>query len=1035
MSDYPSIQPDVSVDIINITKNSKGFRVQIKPIENLQNIESYRIYLSDYIFSIGPNTNPNSLLIKEIRYSSEDQYFYHVPRTTGVQYLTIFAKNKLGLESTGILFSGEIPFQNPIKEIAISNLNYYTDQILLQNLLYSGGMINAGQQKELTVNSPYAYLGWQLDNVSPTTQDVQSNSPEVNEYSFATAFKDESITFYQRVIPAIENNSGILIDNTLLRANNNDVFTLNSASLYPDRSFRASDLNIQKLDLTQTGNILTTFEKVPEIISQDNRYFLFDFAENYQAFIDNNVIFVQGTNTNNDLVYNPEVQSTGSLINQLNNLTGASGEIPTTYISVSKPGHYNSYYVIIEAVDSNGNSSAGGNINSDSSDRYTNEDGYKIVKINHNKISRNEVTKLFKNYYRQDDKKLIFEFKDLLPSQIGLDSVVILPTKYSDNINSIDQTEYYDKFIFLRNLKNINLDTVNSNYKIESLDDQNGLGYRITCTLSPDSLLLKDNIFSVKLYYLNSLEAEALNLFLQDVGYNNQFLLTYLNSTDLLDKYITLNKFIKDNKNYTSTIAASYQGLVYFFTPESYPYISWPNEDYRNAYLNKDGARMLDFEKDGFATGPQFFDYFPQAQAKIDGIFPNDNKYKTTYRCLDSYKYSSSNFTPGLDPEDVPTTGINGSPSYLGVYDPGNIGDVESPQSVDFKYIKDDLKYFSAKNIYAVKLLSVGIQKDDAYAIVEFVLDIPDAQDFIVQGISGTDTILEKGIKEINGINFHYFVAKFVSSCGVDTDPILNGEAVDVKSIVDSKKMVSFLVYPTKFKLIEDPTDVPFFGDFYLLASDIKTNQFNIIKTCPNVTLTNSTDCVKGCCVDEADSITRRSQYKQFYILSQYIAGQTGNNYPYGKICDTDYNVFGSTNWRYKAVDYTGSNIISYYKKPTNPVNSLSLGLACYPEHNVGLNKVIIYMKQTDNPNSINWQSADIIDSYLFNDVVKGYPIYLSIPDFSFSNRGQQAFEKILKDYNNWVAAGKTFSIKIVLIDNTGDTIEQNFVFENNESC
>lgn len=1035
MSNYPSIQPDVSVDIINITKNSKGFKVQIKPIENLQNIESYRIYLSDYDFNTEPNSNPSRFLIQEVPYSSQNQYFYHVPRTTGIQYLTVFAKNRLGLESTGILFSGVIPFQNPIKEIAISNLNYYTDQVLLQNLLYSGGMINANNSKELTINSPYAYLGWQIDPISPTTQDVQSNSPEINEYSFVNAFKDESITFYQRVIPAVNANSGILIDYTLLRNTTNDVFTSNSAALYPDKNLRAPDLNIQKLNLTQTGNILTDIEKVPEIISNDNRYFLFDFAENYQAYIEKNVIFVAGTNSDNDLVYNPEVQSTGSLISQLNNLTGTTGEIPTSYISVSEPGHYNSYYVVIEAVDSNGNSSAGGNINSDSLDRYTNEDGFKIVKINHNKISRNDVSTLFKNYYRENDRKIVFEFKNLLPSQIGLDSVVLLPTKYNNNINSVDQTEYYDKFIFLRNLKNIDLDTVNSNYKIETLDDQNGLSYRITCNLSPDSLLIKDNIFSVKLYYLNALEAEALNLFLQDVGYTNQSLLTYLDNTDLVDKYITLNKFIKDNKNYTSTIAASYQGLVYFFTPESFPYIAWPNEEYRNSYFNKDGARMLDFEKDGFASGPQFFDYFPQAQAKIDGQFPADNKYRTTYRCLDSYKYNSNLGVLGLDPEDVPTSGINGSPSYLGVYDPGNIGDTDSPESIDFKYIKNDLKYFSAKNIYAVKVLGVGIQKDDAYAIVEFILDTPDAQDFIVQGISGTDTILEKGIKEINGINYHYFVAKFVSSCGIDTDPILNGEKVDVKNIVDSKKMVSFLVYPTKFKLVEDPTDVPFFGDFYLLASDIKTNQFSIMKSCPDVVLTNNTDCIRGCCVDPEDSITKRAQYKQFYILSQYVAGQIGNNYPYGKICDTNYNVFGSTNWRYRAVDYTGLNITSYYKKPTSSVNSLSLGIACYPEHNVGLHKVIIYMKQTDNPNSITWQSADIIDSFTFNDVIKGYPIYLSIPDFSFSNRGQQTFEKIIKDYDAWVSTGKTFSIKIVLVDNTGDTLEQNFVFENNESC
>lgn len=1028
---HPTTLPSASLEIINITKNSKGFKINIKPIENLELIESYKIYYSNYNYNTEPNSNPNALLLKEIPYSTKDEYFYYVPKVTGIQYLTIFSKNIEGLESTGILFSGEIPNQLPIKEISINNLNYYTDQFILRNNFYSGGMINAKTSKEATINTSYAYLGWQLDRTSPTTDDVRMNSPNIIEYDFTNYFKDDSINFYTRIIPANESTSGLLLDNSILRTDANDIYTSKSISLYPNQTVRTNDLNLQRLNLTASGDILTDFPKDGEIISEDNRYTLFDYGANYQAHLNKNIIYTKAISNNNNLIYNPQTQTTGEFLSQLTNLTGTTGEIPVSYIPFAQPGHYSSYFAIIEAVDSAGNSSAGGNINDPSINRYTNEDGYKIIKINHNKISQSDVVNLFKTYTRQNNQELVFEFKEKLPIEIGLDSVIILPFKYNSNINQLDQVTYYDPFIFLRNLKNVQFEPNNGNYKIESINGN----FRITCSLSTESLLIKDNIFSARLYYLNSLQAAALNLFLEDVGYTNEALFTYVSNTDLIDKYITLNKFVKDTSNYTSTIAASYQGLVYFFTPESYPYIAWPNESYRNQNFNKEGARMLDFERDGFASGPQFFDYFPKAQAEIDGIFPSENKYKTTYRCLDSYKYTSANIAPGLEPEDVPTSGINGSPSYLGVYDPGNIGDIESPEIIDFKYIKDDLKYFNGKNIYAVKLLSVGIQKDDAYAIVEFVLDIPDAEDFIVQGISGTDTILEKGIKEINGINYHYFVAKFVSSCGIDTDPILNGQKIDAKNIVDSKKMISFLVYPTKFKIVEDASDVPYFGDFYLLANDIKINLFNLVKICPYTLLNNSTDCLKSCCVDPNDSTVRRTPFKQFYILSQYISNQTENNYPYGKICDADKPVYGSTHWQYRAVDYTGSNIISYYKKPTNINNSLSLGLAFYPEHNVGLHKIIIYMKETPDINNIPWQGSDIIDSYVFSDIVKYYPVYISIPDFIYSNKPYQSLEKIIENYNNWVKNGQTFGMKVVVIDNSGDTISQTFIFQNNESC
>lgn len=1037
MSQYPSKLPKVSVDLINITDNSKGFQVVIKPIENIENIESYRIYLSNYAFNIEPNTNPNQFLIKEIPYSTKDEYFYYVPRNTGIHYLTVFSKNNFGFESTGVLFSGIIPVQNPINEVLLQNLNYYSDLILLpDNINYSGGMsnISVDNKKEITVHTPYAYLAWQLDTVADTTNDIKKISPENSEYDFTKYFKDNSVNFHVRVIPGLDQNSGILSDNTVLRNNSNDIYSITTACLTPKISANARDLQIQKFNLTKSGDILSEIEKVPEVISENNRYFLFDYGINYDSYLTNNTIHVEATNDSNTLIFNPEAQNTGDFLNQLLNLTG-SGIGPKSYVKISQPGHYNNYYISIEAVDDDGNSSAGGNINVYDSQRYTNEKGYKLVKVNHNKISKNNVLKIFKNYYREGNNKIVFEIKDLLPIHAGLDSIIIFPTKYRENINLEKQTEHYDKYIFLRNLKNIDFFNPNSNYKIESLDDQNTTHFKITCTLSTDSLLINDNIFSVKLYYLNSLEAEALDFYTRFAGISNEAILNYLKTTDLVDKYVTLNKFVKDNKNYTSTIASSYQGLVYFFTPESYPYIAWPNEEYRNTYLNRDGARMLDFEDDGVASGPQFFDYFPLAQARINGQFPNQNKYKTTYRCLDSYKYSATTNFVSFEPEDVPPSGVNNNPSYLGAYDPGNIGDLESPETVDFKYVKDDLKYFAAKNIYSVKLLSVGIQKEDAYAIVEFVLDMPDAQDFIVQGISGTDAVLEKGIKEVNGTNYHYFIAKFVSSCGIDADPILNGENIDVKNIIDSKKMISFVVYPTKFKIIEDPSDIPFFGDFYLLSNSLNNKEFNLLKICPRTLLTNNTDCVKTCCVEDRDTINFRSEFKQFFIISRYAPDQTENNYPYGKICGTDRYVFGSRSWRYSAFDYTGSNITLYYKKPTNSINPLNLGILCHPEHNVGIRKILIYLKQINDINSITWSGSDLIDSYTFEEVMKSYSIYLDIPDFDFSNRTSQIYEKIIKNYNSWVNQGLTFGIKIMVIDNSGDSIDQTFIFQNNENC
>jgi len=1014
----PTTLPSTEIDIVNITKNTKGFKIRINPIENLENIEAYNIYLSNYTYSLEPNSNSNNFLIKQLPFLEKDQYFYHIPKNTGFYYLTIFSKNEAGLESSGVLFTGIIPYQSLIKEISIKNLNYYTsgNMQLVENPL-----------NEVILNEPYLLLGYQLNYSSPVEQDYIENRGFYYQ-DFVPYFKDQYIRVYNRVIPALEANSGILFDQTLLRNTSNDVFTAQSVG-------NSINKNVFVNELISTPDVkIIRSPSYSSIPSENDRYFIFDYAHNHESFLNANSKYIEGLDNNNTILFNPDGDNAVTFLDKLLNQTGIIGERPTSYVKIQEPGYYNAYYITAEAIDENGFSSAGGNINNPNDlERYTNQNGYQIIKVKHNTIPRNNIIKMFKNYQRGDNNKIMFEIKGEIPIDIGLESVVIIPQKYEENINNKQSKSYSDDFIYLRNLNKIE-NNVEKNYSVELIDAQSETKYRITTYLNPDSVLLKDNIFSAKIYYLNALQSYSLDLYLERVGYSNEGLLYYIQNTDIIDKYITLNKFIKDNKNYTSTIAASYQGLVYFFTPESFPYIAWPNQNYRDLHLKKGGARMLDFEYDGVASGPEFFDYFPLAHAQENDNFLVGDKYKTTYRCLDSYKYIGNTNYEFLTPEDVPVSGIYGSDSYLGSYDPGNIGDMESPNTADFKSVNYDLNYFKAKNILAVKFISAGIQKDDAYAIIEFVLDIPDAEDFIVQGISGTDTILEKGIKEINGVNHHYFVAKFVSSCGVDADPVLNNIPIDQKNIVDSKKMISFLVYPTKFKVIEDPDDVPYFGDIYLLATSSDNNQFSILKECLYTTLNNNSDCVKGCCVDSTDPINFRTPYKQFYVLSKFISNQTGNNYPFGKLGETTNYVFGSLSWRYKALDYSSSIHQIQYKKPTISTNMLNFGIVCYPEHNVALDKILIYMKKVEDINNISWKGSDLIDSYTFDDIVKTYPIYLSVPDFSFSKKGTQLFDKIAKDYDSWIKNGQTFAVRIYLVDKSGDTLSQDFAFINNET-
>jgi hypothetical protein len=342
---HPFTLPSTEIDIVNITKNTKGFKIRIKPIENLENIESYNIYLSDYTYNIEPDSNTNNFLIKQLSFSEYDQYFYHVPKTTGFHYLTVFCKNNLGLQSSGVLFTGIIPYQKLIKEISIENLNYYTS-----------GSMRLLENSSITLNEPYALLGYQLNYSSPADADYTENQG-FNYQDFTSYFKSQYNRVYHRVIPALENNSGILFDQTVLRNTSNDVYVNQSLG----RSIEKNGFINELISISDTNVIRSPeYSSLP---SDNNRYFIFDFYNNYLSFSNANSKYIQGIDNDNTILFNPEIDTTGSFLNKILNQTGVIGDRPTNYIRIQEPGHYSSYYITTEVIDEDGFSSAGGNIN------------------------------------------------------------------------------------------------------------------------------------------------------------------------------------------------------------------------------------------------------------------------------------------------------------------------------------------------------------------------------------------------------------------------------------------------------------------------------------------------------------------------------------------------------------------------------------------------------------------------------------------------------------------------------------------------
>lgn len=1021
--------PDLEGQLINVTKFIEGFRIKINPIINTGDIRGYNIYANEYLISNQPNKNPNQYLIKNIPYSKMEEYYYYIPKFPGTYSIGIFTESKLGYESEGITFTTTFSEQNFLKEINIKNINYYDD--LLKTMVYITG-------QKINLNGDKLALGWEYDFISESSEEVRKYTPEITFFDFSNYLPESTINFVDRII--FNEKDNLLIDATPLKTNANDIRSVKSPHL------SLNDFNYGQDPISNSIIFNASGEQIP---SRNNRYLMFNYSDNFIYYGVNHVRYAEGIFSDGLSDFSEDIQTQDEFISGQLLRTGVSSKEQKSYIKVSDVGYYDKYYVTIEAIDNLGNSSAGGNVNRIIGEtglftgqftyqNYSNQYGYKIFKIEHNEIDPQRVKEIFKNYHREGDNGIVFEFKNGLPEEELIEAIILFPEKYTNNINNSNQQSYQDVAIIIDRLSEaLTLSEQNKSNALNISDDQIGLNYTLKTYLNKNSILCNDNIFKIKLYYLNKLQSSSLQFYLNSVpsSYTNSAIVSFLENTNLIDKYIYLNKFIKQKSNYESTIASSYQGIIYFFTPESYPYISWPDDDYVKNNLNNQGARMLDFYKDGIAFGPQFFNYFPRSQALITGGYPSDNIYRSTYRCLDSYKYTTSAINAQVSyPEDVPTGIYVPNPSFLGAYDPGNIGDQESPAVPDFKEIGNDLKLFSSKNIYSIKVLNAGVQGSDTYSIVEFVLDMPDAEDFIVQGISGTDSILEKGLKEINGVNYHYFIAKFVSSCGIENDPLLNGEKINQKNIIDSKKIISFVVYPTKMKIVKDLEDEPDFANFYLLCSNLSTDQFVLLKQCPVefVKLTNTTDCVKSCCVSQFDTINTRTPKDQFYILSKYIPNQQNEILDNGKIIEANKRVIGSFNWLFDIKPYSESNHIYTYVKPSNDNQYLSLCIAFYPEHEVALNKILIFMKQTNNLNITpsDWSGSDLIEQHNFNEIIKEYPMILDLPAFNFSNKNSQLYQDLIKKYSNWVNNQQTFAIRIVIIDKSGDQKEQTFVFK-----
>ena len=217
-----------------------------------------------------------------------------------------------------ILFTGIIPYQNLIKEVSIQNLNYYS----------SGSMRLCNNASTITLNEPYALLGYQLNYSSATTQDYINNQGFFYK-DFAPYFKNKYTRIYNRVIPAIDNNSGILFDQTILRNSSNDIYAIQSVGNSVNKDFSVNEsISISDVNIVRSP-------EYSSISSDNNRYFIFDYSSNYSAFLTSNTKYIQGTSDENTILFNPDMDTTGSFFNKILNLTGTTGEIPTNYVSIS----------------------------------------------------------------------------------------------------------------------------------------------------------------------------------------------------------------------------------------------------------------------------------------------------------------------------------------------------------------------------------------------------------------------------------------------------------------------------------------------------------------------------------------------------------------------------------------------------------------------------------------------------------------------------------------------------------------------------
>ena len=92
------------------------------------------------------------------------------------------------------------------------------------------------------IKEPYALLGYQLNYSSLAEHDYVYNQGYIYK-NFADSFKNKSVKVYTRVIPSLDNNSGILYDQTMLRNTSNDIYSNSYLGTSIQTNFFSQNMN------------------------------------------------------------------------------------------------------------------------------------------------------------------------------------------------------------------------------------------------------------------------------------------------------------------------------------------------------------------------------------------------------------------------------------------------------------------------------------------------------------------------------------------------------------------------------------------------------------------------------------------------------------------------------------------------------------------------------------------------------------------------------------------------------------------------